>query len=370
MATQSFYIGSYTIADDWIPNARGQGITRLELDLESGGLRAEGVAAEIPNPSYLAPAADGKLLYACSELFHEDGRVWAFVVEPGGDLRPVSERTSMGRATCHVSVDAARNRVFAASYLDGRVVAYEADGAVLAESPAVFEYHGTGPNQARQESSHPHQVVMGDGEYFVPDLGADRIWIHDAAPGSAGPDAPRTFIETPPGCGPRHLVFHPELPLLYVVCELEPRVLVYERRPEAAASGGGAASGGAGATWAQVIDHPCELPASAETAAPAAIKLHPSGRSLTVSNRFSDSLQQFTLDPDTGRLSPARNVHLPGKTPRDFGFSADGSRLIALCQDSNEAFSYPVDPESGVMSGQPTDRIEIGTPVCVVAVGG
>ncbi|MFP4612471.1 MAG: lactonase family protein [Spirochaetaceae bacterium] len=350
MARETFFVGSYTIVDDWIPNAAGEGISRLELDCATGRFGNVEPVARIENPSYLALSPDGSVLFACSELFHEDGKVWTLVADSDGGLRPVSERTSLGRATCHVSFDPARNRVFTSSYLDGRVVGYDADGAELVGGPVVLEYEGEGPNPYRQESSHPHQVVVRGGSYFVPDLGADRIWVHHAEePGAVM----RASVETPPGCGPRHLVFHPELSVMYVLCELKPRVLVYERN----------ASDG---TWALVGDHDSELPDRARAAAPAAIKLHPSGRSLTVSNRFSDSLQQFSVHRDTGRLSAGRNVSLDGKTPRDFTFSADGRRLIVLCQDSNEAFSYPVDRASGVMTAEPSGHIEIGTPVCIV----
>ncbi|MFP4374994.1 MAG: lactonase family protein [Spirochaetaceae bacterium] len=351
MAREAFFVGSYTIVDDWMPNAAGEGISRLELDCATGRFGAVEPVARLGNPSYLALSPDGSVLLACSELFHEDGKVWTLVADSDGGLRPVSERTSMGRATCHVSFDPARNRVFASSYLDGRVVGYDADGAELLGGPVVLEYEGEGPNRDRQESSHPHQVVVRGDSYFVPDLGADRVWIHHAEePGAVM----RASVETPAGCGPRHLCFHPSLTLMYVVCELKPRVLVYEQS-------------GADGDWALVEDHECELPALAGVAAPGAIKLHPSGRMLTVSNRFSNSLQQFSIDTGSGRLSAGRNVSLAGKTPRDFTFSSDGRRLIALCQDTNEAFSYSVDPETGVMEEAPTDRVEMGTPVCIIA---
>ena len=336
MAHESFFVGSYTIVDDWIPNAAGEGVSRLDLDCETGSFGGVEPVSRVENPSYLAISPDGTVLFACSELFHEDGKVWTLVADSDVSLRPVSERTSMGKATCHVTFDPARNRVFASSYLDGRVVGYDLDGAELVGAPAVLEYEGEGPNRYRQESSHPHQVVMRGDSYFVSDLGADRIWVHNAdEPGAVM----RASVETPPGCGPRHLIFHPELPVMYVVCELKPHVLVYERN-------------GADGGWALVEDHDCELPELADVAAPGAIKLHASGRMLTVSNRFSNSLQQFSIDGESGRLTAGRNVSLRGKTPRDFTFSSDGRWLIALCQDSNEAFSYSVDPATGVMEGR------------------
>lgn len=356
MAQETFFVGSYTIADDWIPNAAGGGISRLTIDCETGAFGGVELVARVENPSYLAPSSDGTVLFACSELFHEDGKVHALEVESSGSLRSVSQRSSLGKATCHVSHDPARGRILATSYLDGRVVSYEATGGQLTEQPEVFDYEGHGPNTERQESSHPHQVVLADEAYFIPDLGADRIRIQSAEWAAADNAVKRraTAIETPPGYGPRHIVFHPDLPMMYVVCELEPRVLVYQQDVT-------------DGTWALVGEHDSEVPEHAAAAAPAAIKLHPSGRTLTVSNRFSDSQQQFSVDADSGRLSAGRNVRLAGKTPRDFTFSTDGRRLIALCQDSNEAFSYPVDPATGEMGEEPTDRIEIGTPVCIIS---
>jgi 6-phosphogluconolactonase len=372
MARETYFIGSYTIADDWIPNARGAGITVLELDSASGALTAGGTAAAVDNPSYLVRAPGG-LLAACSELFHGEGLVWTFAVEGQTLLRPISRRTSLGRATCHVAVDPGRRRVLAASYLDGHVVSYDLAQGELARTPTVLTFSGSGPKSDRQEGSHPHQVVMREDVYLIPDLGADRIWVRSAAAPDAGADArpdagahghagahgyagtAGPAVETPPGYGPRHIVLHPGLGVMYVVCELEPRVLVYER-------GGDAGAGG----WKLAGDHPCEVPRRAGQAAPAAIKLHPGGHSLIVSNRFSDSLMRFSVDPASGRLSPAGNTPLAGKTPRDFGFSRDGRWLIALCQDSHEALSYAVDAATGEPAGEPTDRVDIGSPVCIV----
>lgn len=361
MARETYFIGSYTIADDWIPNARGAGITSLELDTADGALTAGGTAAAVDNPSYLVRVSE-RLLAACSELFHGEGLVWTFAVEGSTALRPISRRSSLGRATCHVAVDPGRRRVLAASYLDGHVVSYDLAEDELAPTPTVLSFAGSGPNAGRQEGSHPHQVVMSEGVYLIPDLGADRIWVRSAAAPDAGADGragtPGPGVETPAGYGPRHLVLHPELGVMYVVCELEPRVLVYERRGAAGAAGA--------AGWKLAGDHPCEVPRRATQAAPAAVKLHPGGHSLIVSNRFSDSLMRFSVDPVSGRLSPAGTTPLAGRTPRDFGYSGDGRWLVALCQDSHEALSYAVDPATGEPAGEPTDRVEIGSPVCIV----
>lgn len=56
---------------------------------------------------------------------------------------------------------------------------------------------------------------------YVPDLGADLVrgykWNEET--GVMTPDA-HLELELPPGSGPRHMVFHPKLPVAYVVNEL------------------------------------------------------------------------------------------------------------------------------------------------------
>ena len=74
---------------------------------------------------------------------------------------------------------------------------------------AVLQFNGSGPNLDRQESSHPHQVVVipGRNEILVPDLGADRAWrlAYDDRRGVLSVQGSVTY---PPGSGPRHAVFH------------------------------------------------------------------------------------------------------------------------------------------------------------------
>ena len=55
------YVGTYT-------SAPGQGINVGQLDLATGGLRLDGVAAETKNPSFLALHPNRRFLYAVGEI--------------------------------------------------------------------------------------------------------------------------------------------------------------------------------------------------------------------------------------------------------------------------------------------------------------
>ena len=74
---------------------------------------------------------------------------------------------------------------------------------------AVLQLNGSGPNTARQGSSHPHQFVAvpGRNEVLAPDLGADRTWRF-AYDDRQGVLSLRGSVTYPAGSGPRHAVFH------------------------------------------------------------------------------------------------------------------------------------------------------------------
>ena len=101
----------------------------------------------------------------------------------------------------------------------------------------MLQLNGSGPNTARQESSHPHQVVAvpGRNEILVPDLGADRTW-RLAYDGQQGVLSLQGSVTYPPGSGPRHAVFHsPSFSLTHfsTSLRLSDRVLMVLMHPHA-----------------------------------------------------------------------------------------------------------------------------------------
>ncbi|KAF8058603.1 Lactonase, 7-bladed beta-propeller-domain-containing protein [Lyophyllum atratum] len=89
-------------------------------------------------------------------------------------------------------------------------------------------YHRTlwyRPNLTRQESAHPHQVVLHPEreELLVPDLGSDKVWrfVKDLQ----GVWKPMGHVHFTPGSGPRHVALYRDL--LYTVCELSNTVCAH-----------------------------------------------------------------------------------------------------------------------------------------------
>ncbi|KAJ3493087.1 hypothetical protein NMY22_g20256 [Coprinellus aureogranulatus] len=92
----------------------------------------------------------------------------------------------------------------------------------LRDSPAVSFPVGDGP-------SNPHMSLEFNGEIFVPDLGADKIWriVNDGAPGNFKVQGQ---IDVPPGNGPRHIAIRDNI--LFVLHE-KTSVLTAQQIPEA-----------------------------------------------------------------------------------------------------------------------------------------
>lgn len=74
----------------------------------------------------------------------------------------------------------------------------------------------------------------------------------------------------------------------------------------------------------------------------AALKIHPNGKFLYVSNRFHDSISTFSINQENGDVSLISNVSCEGKTPRDICISPNGAFLAAANQDSSNLAVFEI----------------------------
>src|SRR5204863_1074265 len=162
--------------------------------------------------------------YAVNEI--EQGAVSAFTIaKDSGALTRLNEQPSQGGAPCYVSVDRSGSVVLVANYSAGSIALLQV-GANGALDPAaqVVQHTGKGPNAERQEAPHAHCILADPSNRFVlaADLGADRVFVYRL-------DGKLVHVEggdavMRPGAGPRHIAFHPTLPLVYVANELDSTV--------------------------------------------------------------------------------------------------------------------------------------------------
>src|SRR6266545_5706968 len=210
------YVGTYT-----------DSIYLVRMDRRSGELLRVGAVNAGANPSFLSIHPNGRVLYAVNEL-EPNGMVGAFAIESGtGALTRLNEQPSGGGSPCYVSVDRTGRGALVANYAGGSValLPIEANGAL---APAhVVQHTGKGPNAERQEAPHAHCILADPSNRFAlaADLGADRVFVYrlDLDGGSLR-HIEEDDAAMRPGAGPRHIAFHPTLPLVFVANELDSTV--------------------------------------------------------------------------------------------------------------------------------------------------
>lgn len=339
------FVGTYSQPGPYF-HAFGEGLTACALDESTGDLRLLRTHPEVENAGYLAAAPNG--LLAAMDRYMSNGEVTSFTFSRCGNLTRRASQEGQSGAVCHVAHAKGQNLVVTTAYMTGLTVhVMGADGVVMPAHQRV-DYQGSGPNRGRQEASHPHQAVFSTDEkcVYVPDLGADKIWVHAVENGQLGP---ATGVDVEAGSGPRHAVAHPALPRLYLLCELDAKLRVYECR---------------GANLRLLATH-ATLPAGfAGTPSGCAIRLHPSGKSLIVSNRESNTLAAFSVDA-AGDLRAAGQLELGARNPRDFDFSPSGRWLVCVNMDSHSVTAWEVDPHTGLPTGRHGNPFACGSPTCV-----
>jgi 6-phosphogluconolactonase len=192
------------------------------------------------------------------------------------------------------------------------------------------------PHQILPNYPHAHAILMDAQNRYVlaPTLGNDCVsqFLFDAQTGLLAPNTPPA-IRLQAKSGPRHLVFHPNGSLVYVLGERDGSMTVLDYE----------ASTGQLREKQRVSVLPPGFQGS-----PLAADLHltPDGRFLYGSERSSSTLTGFRVDPISGTLSTIGSV--PTQTqPRGFNIDPSGRYLLAVGQLSHALSSYQVDAETG-----------------------
>ncbi len=349
------YVGTYTAG------TRSEGIYLIRMDRRSGQLRRVGSVAAGANPSFLAIHPNGRVLYAVNELekYREraTGAVSAFAIASDtGALTRLNEQPSEGGAPCFVSVDRSGRVALVANYAGGSValLPIEANGAL---APAhVVQHTGKGPNAERQEAPHAHCILPDPTNRFAlaADLGADRVFVYRLdLEGRSLRHIEEGDAGLRPGAGPRHLAFHPTLPLVFVANELDSTVatLRFDSARGALSLQGTLSTLPAGWTG---------------TNYPADIHVAANGRTLYVSNRGHNSIAMFSVADSTGTLALEQVISTAGDWPRNFTLDPTGRWLLVANQRSGSVVVFARDPETGRLTPtRPPQRIALPSPVCL-----
>lgn len=203
-----------------------------------------------------------------------------------------------------------------------------------------FKGHGT--LEFYQWTSHPHSVILDPSERYllVGDKGCDLIRIFRV-------DFENAILtelpagEVPSGAGARHLVFHTKLPILYCNGEEGNTVNVFSFNHETGKL-----------RLIQTIstlpeefrpkDDPDDPFAEGATAD---MRIHPSGKALYVGNRGDDSIACYNIN-EKGILKLIEIVPCGGKIPRAMNLDRFGKFLYSVNQRSGNVVEFSINPNT------------------------
>jgi 6-phosphogluconolactonase len=307
----------------------GRGLLPLRYDPAGERWQTGAPVTDAPDASFARTDGRLGLIYVVDEK--ADGTVSAFG-RIGAEWRRHATVSTLGDDPCHVALDRSGSALAAANYSSGSIVAWRLDPRTgLPYGPGELRIHpGHGPNQARQERSHAHMVLFTpDNRWLLAvDLGADAVFAYPFRAGDALLGDAHVAYQASPGCGPRHMVLHPELPRAYVVNELANTVTVLRSRP--------------GACFTELSSLSTLPVGFAGRNAAAEIVLNAAGTRMYVSNRGHDSVAVFALDRD-GNPSLLEHASSGGRAPRHLLLLEAADRLLAANEGSGQVSSFRLD---------------------------
>ena len=272
------------------------------------------------------------------------------------DLKLLNVQRVQGNGPCHVTLDAQGRFAVVSNYGSGSVSLFPIDsnGSLEPESSTI-QHEGSGPNAARQQGPHAHCSMVDPTNRWVlvADLGLDQVLVYQLdAQNKKLVSGPNPFLKLAGGSGPRHIAFHPDGKLLYVINEMGMTLTsaLWDAQAGKLTEIG---------TVRTVADEPLQGGWST-----AEVLVHPSGRFVYGSNRGHDTIALFAISPQTGAATRIENFSTLGRTPRNFRMDPTGQFLLAENQESNTIHSFAIDRATGFL--KPTGHsISTEKPACI-----
>lgn len=348
------YVGSFTTAQR---KARGDGIHVYRADPATGAWTHLQHVGGLVNPSYLALSHDQRVLYS---VHGDEEYATALALDPAtGEAKILNRAATGGKNGVREAVDPSGKFLVVVNYASGSVAVLPiaTDGSLRDQHQLVPLPGEPGPHKVEQQSSHPHDIIFDPSGRFVlvPDKGLDRIFVFsfDAADGKLTPTV-QGAVKSRPGAGPRHLAFHPKLPIVWVLNELDSTIATYQF------------DAGTGAIEALQVTPtlPTDFTGYSTTAE---IAVSPDGRFVYGSNRGHDSVTIFAAGRE-GLLSVVGWQPTQGSGPRFIGLDPAGHFLNAANEQGDNVVTFKVDAASGKLT--PTGQeLRTASPVTIVFVG-
>lgn len=313
--------------------AKDQSLDLLRLNLQTGSLTKVTRLKTPGEPGALANSSNGALLFAA---LRSTGRLASFRVNPTTGQLTAINVVEAGADPAQITVDHTGRYLFTAYYVAAKVSVHRIgdDGSLsdkpVQEIPTAEKAHSIVPDSKNRFAFVPHTGPNTIFQ-FLWDERTGRLTAH-----------PEPKLVRPNQTGPRHLAWHPSLPIAYIDNEQGNSVTVYRLNK--------AGSLEPGQTEPTL---PRDYQGNNSTAE---IKVHPNGQFLYVSNRGHDSLAVIRIDESGEKLSFVA-TEATEKTPRSFDIDPSGQFLLSAGESSGRLAVSRIDPKTGRLTLVHTEDI-------------
>ena len=330
-------------------NARGEGLKTYEICPDGSWKELQCLFVE-DNPSFQTLDREGKYLYSV----HGDiTKVSSYEILPDHTLRHLNTVDIGGRNPVDVTVDRENRRVIVATLQGGTLysIARNEDGS-LGEIVARYTYEG---KEAGKVSTihqciwdHSRNYLFAAAQGRVNGYGQFRSLRYNHETGEFSQVSrflARTWDE------PRHCAVHPNNRWVYMCEEKGNKVLFFRFDDQTGEM--------------EALQELTTVPETVTGYSDASeVMVDPTGRWVLVSNRYTDSMAVYRIDPVTGYLKISGFYPCLGKTPRFFCFGSNGKCYVAN-EDSDTIVEFDFESVTGQLT--PTlNIIHTGSPVCIV----
>jgi len=345
---RNLVIGTYT------KSGISKGIYVYSFNTLTGKFNQKNMAEGVENPSYLAISHNHQFVYAVNE--NHPGTVTSFGFNSkSGELTKLNQVPTGGDDPCYISVDKRNKFVFIANYSGGSLSAIpiRKDGS-LSDTIQIIQHHGKGPDTLRQEKAHVHMAYLNplETKILTSDLGTDSINFYSIRfENKSNPlmGLSKQGFMVEPGAGPRHMIFHPNGKILYLLQEMKARIDVYVYNPEKLIK-------------IQSID--MEPSSFSGKLGAADIHISQDGKFLYATDRGdANDILIFKIGTNM-KLTRIGKESVLGKTPRNFTLDPSGNFLLVANQNSDEIVIFKRNKITGKLKPL-NERIHIGSPVCL-----
>ena len=329
-------------------NARGEGLAVYEISPDGRWTQKQCLFVE-DNPSFQCMDLEQKYLYSV----HGDlTLVSSYRIKADGTLTHLNTIDIGGKNPVDITVDAANRHVIVATLQGGILytIRRAGDGS-LGPVVATFTYEGKEEGKVStihqclwdRERRYLFACAQGRGDGY----GQMRALAYNPETGAFTETdrfLSRTWDE------PRHAAVHPNNRWVYM-CEEKGNKVLYFQFDENTG----------GLTPLQELS---TVPETVTVYSDASeVMVDPTGQYVLVSNRYTDLMAVYRIDPVTGYLRAVSFAPCLGKTPRFFCFGPDGKCYVAN-EDSDTIVEFAFDSVSGMLT--PTlNVVTTGSPVCI-----